>query len=84
MLGRPIALRADEGATAPFRIEALSRGWVGLTRPWHSLTTNTGSGNPHAATAEKGERILEIVADRLSQFLVDLAGAELDERFPFA
>ena len=78
------ALRADEGATAPFRIEALSRGWVGLTRPWHSLTTNTGSGNPHAATAEKGERILEIVADRLSQFLVDLAGAELDERFPFA
>lgn len=77
------SLRADEGQTSPLRIEALSKGWVGLTRPWHLLTTNTGSGYPHEASAEKGEKILGIVTERLSRFLVELSAAERDERFPF-
>lgn len=76
-------LRADEGQTAKLRIEALAKGWVGLTRPWHLLTTNTGSGYPHEASDVKGERILEVVTRRLSHFLVDLSAAELDETFPF-
>ena len=77
------ALRADEGQVAEFRFEALAKGWVGLTRPWDRLTTNSGSGNPHAATAEKGERLLEVVTDRLASFLVELSRAKIDERFPF-
>jgi creatinine amidohydrolase len=44
-------LAADEGSTAACRFEAVNRGWVSITRPWHLLTTNSGSGNPHAATA---------------------------------
>jgi creatinine amidohydrolase len=48
------------------------------------LTTNTGSGNPHAATADKGARVTEIVAERLGEFLVEVGNAELDEHFPFA
>ena len=52
------------------------RGWVGITRPWHLLTTNSGSGNPHEATAEKGRRLMEVLVERLAPFLVDLA-AEL-------
>ena len=47
------SLAADEGAFAPTRFEAVNRGWVSITRPWHLLTTNSGAGNPHAATAEK-------------------------------
>jgi creatinine amidohydrolase len=47
------------------------------------LTTNTGSGNPHAATAEKGEKMMQLVVERLAGFLVDLANAKIDERFPF-
>jgi len=77
------SLLADEGAVAPTRFEAVNQGWVSITRPWHLLTTNTGSGNPHAASPEKGERALEILTERLSQFLVELAESDLDERFPF-
>lgn len=75
-------LAADAGRTTPSRFEAVRRGWVGITRPWHVLTTNTGAGDPHAASAEKGRRMMEVVVERLSNFLVELASAEVDERFP--
>lgn len=78
------SLAADEGATNTSRFEAVNRGWVSLTRPWHLLTSNAGSGNPHAATPEKGRKLMELVVDRLSSFLVDLSSAPLDDRFPFA
>jgi creatinine amidohydrolase len=77
------ALLADEGLAAQTRFEAVNRGWVSITRPWHLLTTNSGSGNPHAATAEKGEKLMEVVVDRLATFLVELSQAEVDEKFPF-
>jgi creatinine amidohydrolase len=77
------SLAADDGATAQSRFEALNRGWVSITRPWHLLTTNTGSGNPHAASAEKGQRLMEVLVERLATFLVELSDADLDERFPY-
>ena len=76
-------LAADEGRTAATRFEAVNRGWVSITRPWHLLTTNSGAGNPHAATAEKGARFLDLLVPRLATFLVELAAAPLDERFPY-
>lgn len=77
------ALAADAGAMATTPFEAVNRGWVTMTRPWHLLTTNTGAGNPHPATPEKGRRMMDVVVERLSKFLVELSAAELNERFPF-
>jgi len=74
---------ADDGATAVTRFEAVNRGWVSITRPWHLLTTNSGAGNPHPATAEKGRRMMDLLVERLSTFLVELSAAEMDEKFPF-
>ncbi len=76
-------LLADDGAVRPSRFEAVNRGWVSITRPWHLLTTNSGSGNPHAATAEKGRRLMQGIVERLAAFLVELSESKLDERFPF-
>lgn len=75
--------RADDGQAKESRFEAVREGWVGLTRPWDRLTTNTGVGNPHQATAEKGKKFLDILVDRLARFLVELSKSELDESFPF-
>ncbi len=77
------ALLADEGAKRPFRLAALNQGWVSMTRPWHLLTTNSGAGNPRNASAEKGQQLMQVLVRRLSQFLVELSEAELDETFPF-
>ncbi|MEZ6061303.1 MAG: creatininase family protein [Planctomycetaceae bacterium] len=76
-------LQADDGTVNPTRFGAVNNGWVSITRPWHLLTTNTGSGNPHPATADKGERLMTVIVERLSQFLVELASSRLDEEFPF-
>ena len=76
-------LAADEGQTRRTRFEAVNQGWVSITRPWHLLTTNTGAGNPHAATAEKGEKLMTLLVERLAAFLVELSAAKVDDRFPY-
>ncbi len=77
------SLTADEGRKATCRFEAVERGWVSITRPWHLLTTSAGAGNPHAAAADKGRRLVELLVERLAGFLVELSASELDERFPY-
>ena len=76
-------LIADDGKVAKSRFEAVNKGWISITRPWHLLTTNSGSGYPHEATAEKGRKLIDVVVQRLSPFLVELSAAKLDEKFPF-
>ncbi|HKB40599.1 MAG TPA: creatininase family protein [Gemmataceae bacterium] len=75
--------QADAGTTRPCRLEAVNRGWVSITRPWHLATTNTGMGDPSAATAEKGHRLMDALVERLGQFLIELAAAKMDESFPY-
>lgn len=76
-------LTADAGERRELKLEALREGWVGLTRPWHLLTTNSGSGNPHQANAAKGEQLAQSVVARIAPFLAELSQAPLDEHFPF-
>jgi creatinine amidohydrolase len=74
---------ADPGAVRPTRFEAINRGWISITRPWHLATVNTGMGDPRAASAEKGQRLMEILVERLSTFLIDLAAAPVNDSFPY-
>jgi creatinine amidohydrolase len=74
---------ADDGAARPSRLEAINKGWVSITRPWHLVSKNTGLGDPSAATAEKGQRLMEVVTVRLASFLVQLAAAKMDDSFPY-
>jgi creatinine amidohydrolase len=74
---------ADAGASRPTKFEAINRGWVSITRPWHLATTNTGLGDPRAATADKGRRLMDILTERIGRFLVELAAASMDEQFPY-
>lgn len=77
-------LAADEGTKRPVQFAAVEKGWIGITRPWHLLTTNSGAGNPHAATAEKGHRLMTVIVDRLGGFLRELSAAEVGPDFPFS
>lgn len=75
--------RADAGSMAPTRFDAVNRGWVEITRPWHLLTTNSGAGDPRPATAEKGHKVTETVVERLAGFLVELSSSAVDPKFPY-
>ena len=76
-------LNADQGEARPMRFEALEKGWVSITRPWHLLTTNSGCGDPHAASAEKGQQMMAGIRERLVPFVVQLSHASIDDAFPF-
>lgn len=76
-------LQADDGQTRALRFKALQQGWISLTRPWHLLTKQSGSGNPHAASSDKGEKLSQAIVERVAPFLVELSHCEIDATFPF-
>ena len=75
--------KADNGAAAPTAFEAINRGWVSITRPWHLVSKNTGLGDPSQATAEKGRKLMDLLVERLGTFLVELANRPWSESFPY-
>jgi creatinine amidohydrolase len=75
--------KADDGAATPTRLTAINKGWITITRPWHLATKNTGLGDPRPASAEKGRRLMDVLVERLGDFLVELCGRPMDERFPY-
>ncbi|HXF96504.1 MAG TPA: creatininase family protein [Gemmatimonadales bacterium] len=71
----PLA-EAGPGTARRFRVRGLREGWAWAPRRWREVTTDTGVGNPAAATAEKGRRYVEAVTQKLGDFLVELAEAD--------
>ena len=72
---------AGPGKGRKFRIPGLRDGWAWAPRQWTKVTDDTGTGNPYAATVEKGERFLHAVTERVGGFLVDLAKADLNNMY---
>lgn len=67
---------AGAGKARKFRIAGLREGWAWAPRQWSRVTDDTGTGNPAAATADKGKKFLDAVTSRIAGFLVDLANAD--------
>ena len=74
---------AGDGKAAEFRFEALRKGWVTTSRNFARLNDHCAVGDPTEASREKGQKYLELVCSRISQFLIELAGSQVDERFPY-
>jgi len=73
---------AGNGKTRPFRFEALQKGWVWTSRNFSRLNDHCASGDPAGASAQRGREYLDLVCERIADFLVELAGAQIDEHFP--
>ena len=67
---------AGSGAARKFKISAFREGWAWAPRQWRQVTDDTGSGNPSAATPDKGKRYVQAVTERVGDFLVELAKAD--------
>ena len=78
-LVRPLA-EAGPGTGKRFRMGAL-RKWAWAQREWSQVTADTGVGDPAAATAAKGAAFLSAITSELSQFLVELAAADLTDLY---
>lgn len=72
---------AGPGEGRHFAVPGLRDGLAWAPRNWTQVTTDTGVGNPSAATAQKGQAFFTALTERLGGFLVDLAKADLDELY---
>ncbi len=79
-LVRPLA-EAGEGKERRFRVAGLREQWAWAPRQWSQVSSDTGVGNPAAASREKGERYTAAVIERLSGFLVDLAAVDPEDMY---
>ncbi len=70
-----------EGTEKKNKIKAFSDGWVWTERPWSKISKDTGTGNPKAATKEKGERFFNAICKKMGQLLFDIAQADIDNLY---
>jgi len=68
--------QAGSGERIPFAIDGMNQPGVWSPRPWSRCHPDTGSGDPRAATADKGRRYYEAVTAALATLFIDLAQAE--------
>lgn len=70
---------AGEGKAGSFSVSALKNGAVWIPRNWGKVSTDTGIGDPRAATAEKGEKFTAAVVTKYAEFLRDFLQKDLYE-----
>lgn len=68
--------QAGKGAMNPAKIPGIRRPGVWTPRPWSATHPDTGCGDPSAATANKGRRYFDAVAEELAQLLKALHSAK--------
>ncbi|MCU4165905.1 creatininase family protein [Carboxylicivirga caseinilyticus] len=64
---------AGNGQHKKFRVQGLNENWAWAERKWTQVTNDTGVGNPHYSSAEKGEKFFTDVCQVLSKFIHQLA-----------
>lgn len=79
-LVRPLC-EAGPGTAHPFTIRGFREGWAWTPRHWIRASSDTGVGDPRAATAAKGEAFVQAVVERLGEFLAELAGTPVEEMY---
>ena len=73
---------AGSGNVSAFRFEALQKGWVRTSRNFARLNDHCAAGDPANDSPEKGRKYLDLVCQRISDFLVELAQTTIDKHFP--
>ena len=72
---------SGDGHEKSHKIKAFSEGWVWAERKWSKISADTGTGNPKAATAEKGERYFTAVTQKIASFLHALASIDKNDLY---
>lgn len=70
-----------DGIAHAWRLQAMHEKWAWAQRSWTQATADTGSGNPHLATADKGERFVRALTDKFAAYLVELAATDVNKMY---
>ncbi len=68
--------QAGPGSMNDFALKTLRQPGVWTPRPWSKTHPDTGAGDPRKATAEKGKRCFEAMAEKVAELLVEVSAAK--------
>ena len=72
---------AGAGSEKKMKIKAFAEKWVWAERKWSQISADTGVGNPHAATSEKGEKYFKAVTEKIGDLFVQLAQCDINDLY---
>lgn len=72
---------AGEGKEKKINITGIREGWAWTERKWSKVTTDTGIGNPKNASAEKGEKFLSDVTNKLAELYLEICNTDIDKLY---
>ncbi len=70
---------AGKGAERKLKIVGFREKWAWIPRRWIYTSSDTGVGNPAAATAENGRKFLDECITKIASFLADFSAAGKEE-----
>jgi creatinine amidohydrolase len=70
-----------DGHAKKFKINAFSEGWAWAEREWSKVSSDTGVGNPHKASGEKGEQFFKDVTKKMGSLIYELCNTDLDDLY---
>ena len=68
--------KAGSGMKNQFQINGLNQSGIWTPRPWSHSHPDTGSGDPSAASIDKGEKYFNLLCDALSEVIYGLSQAK--------
>jgi len=66
-----------DGSSKKFKIKAFSEDWLWAERKWSEVSKDTGVGNPHKATPEKGSLFFKAVTEKMGNLFYELCKADI-------
>ncbi len=67
--------QAGPGAALPWKLATIKQANAWTPRPWSHVHADTGSGDPSAATADKGAAYFAAITETVADLLVELSAA---------
>ncbi|MEJ7586452.1 MAG: creatininase family protein [Ferruginibacter sp.] len=72
---------AGDGKEKKMKMKAFSEKWIWTERKWSQISADTGVGDPHAATSEKGEKFFRAVTEKLGNMLLELSVCDVEDLY---
>ena len=72
---------AGNGKAKSSKLEGVLNKTAWIPRHWNKVTNDTGVGNPKKASAEKGEKYLGILTEKIGEFFVEMANCDLNNLY---
>jgi creatinine amidohydrolase len=70
-----------DGKDKKYKIKAFSEGWMWAERKWSEISEDTGVGNPHKSTKEKGEHFFKDLTQKMGELFYEVCQADLNDLY---